>query len=725
MASATVRYGLVNAEGRVFPLGPGRTTIGRGAGNKLVIPDQYLSRAHAAVDFDGQRCTLTDLGSTHGTTLNGQRLQPNQPYPLGPGAQIVLAGRAPLALRLVPPPAGADQGPVPPVPPPGQAARRTSPFILALALVACLLVAALAVLTYLYFDSLDETTATPSPLPPPADLGTSNLYVEYILDASGSMNESLPDGTVKLAVAQKLLTQRLQAFRPETHIGLRAYGHRVHYEQTEESCQDIELIAPVEVGQLPVIVTWLQNFQAQGMTPLAQSIREALNDFAYDPARINTIVMLSDGIETCEGDPCGLVRELKVEGVNFTIHVIGLDVDEPTRQQLKCIADAGEGTYHDARSEEELDAALEAIQGEIVEKEVVAPPGVDTPTPTPTPSALPPAGTPVPPTLPPATVPPATLPPATHTPLPPTVTFTPLPPSTTPTNTPLTPTPTATVAPSHTATDTPTVHPTEPPLSIAYFSDRDTPGYGEIYLMNPDGSGQTRLTSNLQVPEIQPGTGPGIISFDWSPASKQFLFSHGSGVGLYTIGADGGQKTQLASRVAYFSISPSGQRIAVQTIEERPPQIGTMNIDGSGYAQLTNEPDYQLGHPTWSPDGRRIAYLRSDAYWVIGAQGGDPSILIPPGLVPSIYDCSWSSQSRYLVCSTLEQKPALYLVDLETNSASKLLDEGGWFPRWSPDGSQIAFERDHQVWVVKADGSGLRQLTTEGLNGFPIWVARR
>ena len=348
MASATIRYGLVNAEGRVFPLGPGRTTIGRGAGNNLVIPEQYLSRAHAAVDFDGRQCTLTDLGSSHGTTLNGQRLQPHHPYPLGPGAQIVLAGRVSLAMRTA----------VPPVPPPGQPARRTSPFILALAGVAVLLVAALAVLTFLYIDSLNPPEPTPPALSPAPALGTSNLYVEYILDASGSMNETLPDGTVKLAVAQKLLAQRLQAFRPETHIGLRAYGHRVHYEETEQSCQDIELIAPVDVGQLPVIVTWLQDFQAQGMTPLARSIREATEDFVYDPARTNTIVMLSDGIETCEGDPCGLVRELKVEGVNFTIHVIGLNVDEPTRQQLMCIADAGEGTYHDAQSEQELDQPL-------------------------------------------------------------------------------------------------------------------------------------------------------------------------------------------------------------------------------------------------------------------------------------------------------------------------------------------------------------------------------
>jgi hypothetical protein len=236
------RLYLVSSEGRVFPIDPGRTTIGRNPSNWVVIDSRYVSRTHAALDFDGQRCTLTDLGSTHGTVLNGQRLQPQQPRPLWPGDLIVLPGQIPLTVR----------GGGPPEPPSDQSARQISPFILVLALVAILLVAALAVLTYLTFSSLNEPAVTPAS--PPVDMGTSNLCVEYILDASGGMDETLPDGTVKLAVTPRLLTQRLQAFGPETHIGLQAHGHRVPSDQTEESCRDIELDAPVEVG--PLVDRW-------------------------------------------------------------------------------------------------------------------------------------------------------------------------------------------------------------------------------------------------------------------------------------------------------------------------------------------------------------------------------------------------------------------------------------------------------------------------------------
>jgi Tol biopolymer transport system component len=350
--------------------------------------------------------------------------------------------------------------------------------------------------------------------------------------------------------------------------------------------------------------------------------------------------------------------------------------------------------------------------------EVVAPPDVDTPTPTPTPTATQAAtlptktpmlltGTPLPPTLTPVP------PPPTETLIAVTVTAT------------LTPTVTLTVEPTATdmPADTPTV-PLAPPLSIAFFSDRDSPGYSEIYLMNPDGSGQTQLTSNLQVPEIQPGSGSSVISFGWSPASKRFLYNVGGGAELYSVSADGSQKTQLADRVGYFAISPDGRRIALETLAASPPQLATMNVDGTAFAQVTNE-DQRLSHPTWSSDGGWIGHSRRDAYWIVDAKGGQAQLLVPPELVPGLYECVWSPQGPVLVCNTLTQPPALHLVDLVSGTTSKLIDAGGWTPAWSPDGNQIAFQRDQQVWVVHADGSGLRQLTSQGLNGYPIWVAGR
>ena len=155
-----------------------------------------------------------------------------------------------------------------------------------------------------------------SPVPFIISERDTNVYVAYIMDASGSMLEQLPDGTLKRDVAEEVLIARLRSFPPEVHIGLRAYGHRMDWEgQEAESCQDIELVAPVETGQLERITTWLEDYPARGMTPLAESIRQAVGDFVIDPQRVNAIVLISDGMETCEGDPCAVVADLKLQGI--------------------------------------------------------------------------------------------------------------------------------------------------------------------------------------------------------------------------------------------------------------------------------------------------------------------------------------------------------------------------------------------------------------------------
>ena len=292
-------------------------------------------------------------------------------------------------------------------------------------------------------------TPTASPLPENAPAlqpakGVSNLYIEYILDASGSMLELLPDGVPKREAAEKYLVEHMLEFAPETHLGLRSYGHRVPWQEDQEkSCEDIELIAPIEVGQMEPIADWLNEFETLGMTPLHASVEQALADFDTDaPDKLNNIILISDGIETCGGNPCELAKQMKMEGINFTIHVIGLYVDAPAREQLSCIAEEGGGVYYDVESSEDFAAALRAIQEDVREDEQVlsyeeatqtANPPTDTPEPTDTPTST---GTPSP----------TDTPQPTLTPVPPTVT----PPPPPPTNPPV-------------PTDTPGPTPTDPP----------------------------------------------------------------------------------------------------------------------------------------------------------------------------------------------------------------------------------------------------------------------
>ncbi len=238
--------------------------------------------------------------------------------------------------------------------------------------------------------------AASSPTPPATlfvPVGLSTTYIEYIFDASGSMLAAM-DGTTRLVVAQQVLTSRLQTLPDGTQVGLRVYGHRVPWQGREaESCADIELVTPIQANGADSIIAWLPGMQALGMTPMSESISQAANDFTFEPGRRNFIVLLSDGEETCGDDPATVVQFLKEIGVDFAIHVIGLDVDANTAAQLSGIADAGGGVYYDARSGADLDAALGNINSTILPSDLPAetptPAASDTPTLVPTATLIP------------------------------------------------------------------------------------------------------------------------------------------------------------------------------------------------------------------------------------------------------------------------------------------------------------------------------------------------
>ncbi len=231
------------------------------------------------------------------------------------------------------------------------------------------------------------TEAGPTSVPP---VGSDNIFVEYILDASGSMLEPM-DGTNRWEIARRVLAERAEALPPDVHAGLRVYGHRRPADPADVSCNDIELIVPVAQRSAPAILAALPPLQARGMTPMSESLRMAAEDFTYTPENRNSIVLISDGIETCGADPATMAARLQEVGIDFTIHVIGLDVDAATREQLSRLAETGHGIYHDATSEADLRAALEDI-----EREALAPPAAgaeptatpsDSPTPTSTPAS--------------------------------------------------------------------------------------------------------------------------------------------------------------------------------------------------------------------------------------------------------------------------------------------------------------------------------------------------
>lgn len=195
----------------------------------------------------------------------------------------------------------------------------------------------------------------------PASLWAQAGRVMLVLDGSNSMWGRI-DGVEKIVVARDVLSQMIADFPPGMEVGLAAYGHR-----RAEACDDIEiLLAPGNYSR-EVLEAAIRGVQPRGKTPITNAL-QLVADGLEDNTEMTHLVLVSDGRETCEGDPCDLVRTLREQGIQLTVHVVGLDVGIEESDQLQCIADAGGGVYAAAGTAGELTAALSDIRETVVEE---------------------------------------------------------------------------------------------------------------------------------------------------------------------------------------------------------------------------------------------------------------------------------------------------------------------------------------------------------------------
>lgn len=194
--------------------------------------------------------------------------------------------------------------------------------------------------------------------------------IEFILDLSGSMNK-LHQGEKQIDTARKSMKTALEGVVPGTWLALRVYGHRVEQTNQAESCKDTELVIPFGEGNAPSIQSAVAQLAPKGYTPIAHSLQQSRNDFRLEREAKKTIILLSDGEETCGGDPVAVLKELKAQGFDVVVHVIGFNVDAQTRAQLEAIATAGDGKYFDAQNADELNQALKTATeaAAVLEKE--------------------------------------------------------------------------------------------------------------------------------------------------------------------------------------------------------------------------------------------------------------------------------------------------------------------------------------------------------------------
>lgn len=175
-----------------------------------------------------------------------------------------------------------------------------------------------------------------------------------VIDMSNSMWGQI-DGVAKVEIAREALAGLVDTLPDGAPTGLLAYGHR-----RTGDCGDVEQVVPVTPLDRAALNRAVAAMKPRGKTPITEALRQAAASLnANDrPARL---VLISDGIETCGGDPCALARELAAGGIDFTAHVIGFDIASRADQaKIACIASATGGRYFNARNAGELAEALQS-----------------------------------------------------------------------------------------------------------------------------------------------------------------------------------------------------------------------------------------------------------------------------------------------------------------------------------------------------------------------------
>lgn len=175
--------------------------------------------------------------------------------------------------------------------------------------------------------------------------------IEIVLDASGSMNEAVA-GQPKIDIARQAIKTLIEKIPAETRVGLRAYGHQSP--RDAKNCKDSQLLVPIQKIQKDDFIAKVNAITPNGYTPIEFSLLEAKKDFEAKPEFKKMVILVSDGKETCEGDPCKAVKVLKESGFDFEVNVVGFAVDAETEKELRCIAESTGGAYKGASNAQEL-----------------------------------------------------------------------------------------------------------------------------------------------------------------------------------------------------------------------------------------------------------------------------------------------------------------------------------------------------------------------------------
>ena len=186
--------------------------------------------------------------------------------------------------------------------------------------------------------------------------GQEKTRILFILDASNSMNLEW-DKQTRMESAKEILNQSIEDLKgiPNLEIALRVYGHQSSISNAHQDCNDTKLEVPFGINTIGAIQQKIKTIKAKGATPIARSLEAAADDFPDEVSR-NFIILITDGLESCDNDPCAVATKLKEKKVKVTPFVIGIGMDLSYLDQFNCI-----GSYTEAENKNSFKTVLSTI----------------------------------------------------------------------------------------------------------------------------------------------------------------------------------------------------------------------------------------------------------------------------------------------------------------------------------------------------------------------------
>jgi Mg-chelatase subunit ChlD len=184
----------------------------------------------------------------------------------------------------------------------------------------------------------------------------SQANVMFIFDASGSMKKPAGNES-RMVAAKRAFGETLGGMPKEVQTGLIVFGHR-----RRNDCKDIEVISPIGADSAASQSKMVAGFEAIGETPIAAAIERAGDAMRAFKGQQNSIVLVTDGIEECRGDPCAAAAGLKNLGIDVKVHVVGFALGAGESNKLQCVVNQTGGKYFDATDAAALRRTLAEVK---------------------------------------------------------------------------------------------------------------------------------------------------------------------------------------------------------------------------------------------------------------------------------------------------------------------------------------------------------------------------